>query len=122
MAFDNNPDLNKVFVRPLHLDELIAMYDAGETKTVLEAVKTDLVARINAGHAAEPPITAFTARTITDGRCAGLGWYPKSNDTLDSGDDEVKRLCSSCGAFGRVEATNVVQRIWQTTEEPPTEL
>lgn len=125
MAFDNKPNLNKTFVRPLHLDELIAMYGAGETKDVLIAVKADLVARINDGHEALEDgiesMTEFVARTIVDGKCDGAGTYSKKDDTQNEDDANIRIPCNGCGSWGYVTDSNTVIKTWTNVEPVKTE-
>lgn len=55
---------------------------------VCSTVKAALVAKIN------------DTRADADPRCAGKGWYFKSQDTGDSADATTKKLCNSCLSTG----------------------
>ena len=122
MAFETAPDLNKTFVLPPHIDELLAMYDGNtEVTTVLTTIKTDLIARINAGHVAGESMTAFAARTNLDGKCRGLGVYPKSRTTGNPDDDGVRVICDGCGGYCYTVDTNTSKEVWAITETPKTE-
>lgn len=119
-------DPNKIFLRPLHLDEILAAYP--EDSTIVAAVttvKNDLLAIINSGvgDVTDPdnPII-FVARTVVDGKCGGNGYYSKEEDTHNPDDADTKRLCNSCGAWGYTVEKNVPQKTWTLTEEPKTEV
>lgn len=55
---------------------------------VMDKVHTDLLAKIN------------LTRADAHGRCIGLGWYYKSQDTGNAADATVKKLCPGCQATG----------------------
>lgn len=119
-------DPNKIFLRPLHLDEILAAYP--EDSTIVAAVttvKADLLALINSGVSdltdPDNPIV-FPARTTVDGKCGGNGYYSKQDDTGNEDDANIKRLCNSCGAWGYVETANVPAKTWSLSEEPKTEV
>lgn len=127
MTFEVAPDLNKVFVRPLHIKELLAMY-AGNTEITdpLNTILADLNERVTAGHAASgegeiPVITVFAARTETDGKCLGEGWFSKKEITGDDADLETKVLCDGCGAWGKSTAANTPTKTWSNYEPPKSE-
>lgn len=55
---------------------------------VMDKVHADLLAAVN------------VTRGDADPKCKGLGYYFKSQDTGDSADSTVKKLCDSCKAHG----------------------
>lgn len=121
MAFNTNPTLAHSFVRPFHIDELIACYSAGETKTVLQNVKADLVALIEAGQTAgaDDSLADFTLRPNSCQKCGGEGIHLKSKDTGVSADNDINKICNLCGGWTRTEAayTPVVSYPDATLEE-----
>ncbi|MBS1988743.1 hypothetical protein JST56_07195 [Candidatus Dependentiae bacterium] len=123
MGFTNP---NKIFIRPLHLQEIIDAYPVGSTEaTTAASIKADLEALINSGvnDVTDPdnPII-FDARTIVDAKCGGNGYYSKQEDTQNEADADVKRLCNSCGAWGKVSVSNTPIKTWTVSEEPKTEV
>lgn len=78
---------------------------------VCSTVKAALVAKIN------------VTRGDADTRCAGKGWYFKSQDTGDSGDAATKKLCTSCKATGYLVTgtSNTPTVIFPISDQEPDE-
>lgn len=84
----------------------------------LNKVKTDFLTAIQAGQ------TGFTARSQWHARCQGKGYYPKSQDTGDSTDADIRKLCPGCQAYGYISNTisDIPVNNFPNTDEYPDEI
>lgn len=111
MAF---PDDLPIHSRPYMLRQHADYEDLVNSPTVvdttdLRAAADDLVAKIqDPGNWTDPA----DALTFFDGRCSGLGYYEKINDTGDPADTGVYIHCVSCDGWGYTKTANTPTKVW----------